>query len=183
MSESCASDLKGLCMPVEHTRITNVFGYRPRGGGAHHGLDIKVHVSDTIRVAFDSRVHIVENRGRRGYGKHVVICHDNGLETMYGHLPKQLANINQLVKAGEPIMLGDNTGYPTGSHLHSETRFLGTPISPTLMFDFEGQDTVAGSYTFRRTKGTSGTACSMASGKGLFCRVKRGDALSKVAAH
>ena len=144
-------------------------------------LDIKVYVGDTIRAAFDGKVRIVKNQGRRGYGKYVVIRHDNGLETVYGHLSKQLVDINQLVKAGEPIALGGNTGRSTGSHLHFETRFLGIPINPALMFDFEKQDIVADSYTFRKTKGTSGTARSMASGEGLFYKVKKGDTLSKIA--
>ena len=179
--ESYTFDLKGFCMPTEHTRITDVFGYRPRRRRAHYGLDIKVYVGHTIRAAFDGKVRIVKNQGRRGYGKYVVIRHDNGLETVYGHLSKQLVDINQLVKAGEPIALGGNTGRSTGSHLHFETRFLGIPINPALMFDFEKQDIVADSYTFRKTKGTSGTARSMASGEGLFYKVKKGDTLSKIA--
>ena len=40
--ESYTFDLKGFCMPTEHTRITDVFGYRPRRRRAHYGLDIKV---------------------------------------------------------------------------------------------------------------------------------------------
>ena len=88
--ESYTFDLKGFCMPTEHTRITDVFGYRPRRRRAHYGLDIKVYVGDTIRAAFDGKVRIVKNQGRRGYGKYVVIRHDNGLETVYGHLSKQL---------------------------------------------------------------------------------------------
>ena len=111
-------------MPTPNTRITDVFGYRPRRRRAHYGLDIKVYVGDTIRAAFDGKVRVVKNQGRRGYGKYVVIRHDNGLETVYGHLSKQLVDTNQLVKAGEPIALGGNTGRSTGSHLHFETRFL-----------------------------------------------------------
>ena len=175
-------DLTGFCMPTEHTRITDVFGYRPRRRRAHYGLDIKVYVGDTIRAAFDGKVRIVKNQGRRGYGKYVVIRHDNGLETVYGHLSKQLVDVNQRVKAGEPIALGGNTGRSTGSHLHFETRFLGIPINPALMFDFEKQDIVADSYTFQKTKGSSDKAKSMASGEGLFYKVKRGDTLSKIAA-
>ena len=115
-------------------------------------------------------------------GKYVVIRHDNGLETVYGHLSKQLVDTNQLVKAGEPIALGGNTGRSTGSHLHFETRFLGIPINPALMFDFEKQDIVADSYTFHKAKGSSGTARSMASGEGLFYKVKKGDTLGRIAA-
>ena len=148
--ESYTFDLKGFCMPTEHTRITDVFGYRPRRRRAHYGLDIKVYVGDTIRAAFDGKVRIVKNQGRRGYGKYVVIRHDNGLETVYGHLSKQLVDINQLVKAGEPIALGGNTGRSTGSHLHFETRFLGEVINPEFMFDFPNQDIVSDSYLFVR---------------------------------
>ena len=147
----------------------------------HYGLDVKVFIGDTIRAAFDGKVRVVKNQGRRGYGKYIVIRHDNGLETVYGHLSKQIVEINQLVKAGEPIALGGNTGRSTGSHLHFETRFLGIPINPALMFDFEKQDIVADHYTFTKTKTSKGTARSMASGEGLFYKVKSGDTLSKIA--
>ena len=115
----------------------------------HNGLDIKVYIGDTIRAAFDGRVRMVKYE-RRGYGKYVVIRHDNGLETIYGHLSKQIVDEDQYVKAGDPIGLGGNTGRSTGSHLHFETRFLGEVINPEFMFDFPNQDIVADSYLFVR---------------------------------
>lgn len=180
--ESYTFDLTGFCMPTTNTRITDVFGYRPRRRRVHNGLDVKVYVGDTIRAAFDGKIRVVKNQGRRGYGKYIVIRHDNGLETVYGHLSKQLVDTDQLVKAGEPIGLGGNTGRSTGSHLHFETRFLGVPIDPALMFDFEKQDIVADSYTFRRAKGNSGTTRNVASGEGMFYKVKKGDTLGRIAA-
>ena len=174
--DSFRIDLTGFCMPTEHTKINDVFGYRPRRRRAHYGLDVKVYVGDTIRSAFDGKVRVVQNQGRRGYGKYIVIRHDNGLETIYGHLSKQLVKPEQLVKAGEPIGLGGNTGRSTGSHLHFETRFLGIAIDPALMFNFEKQDIVADTYTFEKNK--KGKA-----GKGdLFYKVKKGDTLSRIAA-
>ena len=85
-----------------------------------------------------------------GYGKYIVIRHTNGLETIYGHLSKQLVAENQTVKAGEPIGLGGNTGRSTGSHLHFETRLCGKALNPALMFDFRAQDIVADSYMFHK---------------------------------
>ena len=114
-------DLTGFHMPTPSTKITSPFG--PRWRRMHNGLDLKVNIGDTIVAAFDGKVRIVKYE-RRGYGKYVVIRHDNGLETVYGHLSKQLVEENQLVKAGEVIGLGGNTGRSTGSHLHFETRFL-----------------------------------------------------------
>ncbi len=178
--ESYTFDLTEFCMPTHQTRITDVYGYRPRRRRMHYGLDVKVYVGDTIRAAFTGKVRIVKNYGRRGYGKMILIRHDNGLETVYGHLSKQLVKENQLVRAGEVIGLGGNTGRSTGSHLHFETRFLGIPINPASMFDFEKQDIVADTYTFHKHKSSSGQR-QTASGEGLFYKVKKGDTLSKIA--
>ena len=129
LPDSCVFDLTDFAMPTTNTRITDVFGYRPRRRRLHNGLDVKVYIGDTIRSAFSGKVRIVKDQGRRrGYGKYIVIRHDNGLETVYGHLSKQLVKEEQLVKAGEPIGLGGNTGRSTGSHLHFETRFLGVAL-------------------------------------------------------
>ena len=181
--DSYTFDLTGFCMPTSNTRITDIFGYRPRRRRVHNGLDIKVLVGDTIRAAFDGKVRIVKNQGRRrGYGQYIVIRHDNGLETVYGHLSKQLVSEEQLVKAGDVIGLGGNTGRSTGSHLHFETRFLGIPIDPALMFDFEKQDIVADSYTFHKGKTKATTARAVAAGEGLFYKVKKDDTLGRIAA-
>ena len=175
-------DLTGFHMPTPSTKITSPFG--PRWRRMHNGLDLKVNIGDTIVAAFDGKVRIVKYE-RRGYGKYVVIRHDNGLETVYGHLSKQLVEENQLVKAGEVIGLGGNTGRSTGSHLHFETRFLGIAINPIYMFDFPKQDIVADTYTFRRTQGSSKRAGShdtqVADGTIRYHKVKSGDTLSRIA--
>ena len=174
-------DLTGFHMPTPSTKITSPFG--PRWRRMHNGLDLKVNIGDTIVAAFDGTVRIVKYE-RRGYGKYVVIRHDNGLETVYGHLSKQLVEENQLVKAGEVIGLGGNTGRSTGSHLHFETRFLGIAINPIYMFDFPKQDIVADTYTFRRTQGSKRAGShdtQVADGTIRYHKVKSGDTLSRIA--
>ena len=174
-------DLTGFHMPTPSTKITSPFG--PRWRRMHNGLDLKVNIGDTIVAAFDGKVRIVKYE-RRGYGKYVVIRHDNGLETVYGHLSKQLVEENQLVKAGEVIGLGGNTGRSTGSHLHFETRFLGIAINPIYMFDFPKQDIVADTYTFRRTQGSKRAGShdtQVADGTIRYHKVKSGDTLSRIA--
>ncbi|NLZ72283.1 MAG: peptidoglycan DD-metalloendopeptidase family protein [Bacteroidales bacterium] len=175
--EEYTIDLTGFCMPTPHTRITSRFG--PRWRRMHNGLDIKVYTGDTIVAAFDGKIRIVKYE-RRGYGKYVVIRHDNGLETIYGHLSKQLVKENQRVVAGEPIGLGGNTGRSTGSHLHFETRFLGIAINPELLFDFPNQDIVADSYTFKGRGAANRNA--VASSAASYYKVKRGDTLGRIAA-
>ena len=140
--DSFAIDCSSFVYPIaidSMARITSKYG--PRRRRMHNGLDIKVYIGDTIRAAFSGKVRMVKYE-RRGYGKYVVIRHENGLETVYGHLSKQIVDENQYVEAGEPIGLGGNTGRSTGSHLHFETRFLGQAINPALLFDFEKQDIV-----------------------------------------
>ena len=179
--ETYTIDLTGFHMPTPSTKITSPFG--PRWRRMHNGLDLKVNIGDTIVAAFDGKVRVVKYE-RRGYGKYVVIRHDNGLETVYGHLSKQLVEENQLVKAGEPIGLGGNTGRSTGSHLHFETRFLGIAINPIYMFDFPKQDIVADTYTFRKAKGVNRAGShdtQVADGAIRYHKVKSGDTLSRIA--
>ena len=179
--ETYTIDLTGFHMPTPSTKITSPFG--PRWRRMHNGLDLKVNIGDTIVAAFDGKVRIVKYE-RRGYGKYVVIRHDNGLETDYGHLSKQLVEENQLVKAGEVIGLGGNTGRSTGSHLHFETRFLGIAINPVYMFDFPKQDIVADTYTFRKTKSVKRAGShdtQVADGTIRYHKVKSGDTLSRIA--
>ena len=175
-------DMTGFCMPTTNTKITSKFG--PRRRRMHNGIDVKVYIGDTIRAAFGGKVRMVKYE-RRGYGKYVVIRHENGLETIYGHLSKQLVNEDQYVEAGEVIGLGGNTGRSTGSHLHFETRFLGQAINPALLFDFEKQDIVTDSYLFMKGKNryrrtNSSAVASSGNGDVQYYKVRRGDSLSRI---
>ena len=148
LPDSFRISLKNFCMPTTNRVLTSNFG--ARWGRQHKGLDIKVYIGDTIRAAFDGKVRVVRYEGR-GYGKYVVIRHDNGLETYYAHMSKQLVEEDQEVRAGDPIGLGGNTGRSTGSHLHFETRLCGVALNPAILFDFRNQDVVDDSYMFRKS--------------------------------
>ena len=67
----------------------------------------------------------------------MVVRHDNGLETLYGHLNKILVKPDQKIKAGQAVGMGGNTGRSTGYHLHLEFRYLGNPINPNDIVDFQ----------------------------------------------
>ena len=139
-------DVTGYVAPVKG-KLVSAFGYRPRFGRMHRGVDLDLNVGDTVVAAFDGRVRITKFE-RRGYGYYVVLRHDNGLETVYGHLSRFLVKPDQYVKAGQPIALGGNTGRSTGPHLHFETRFMGMALNPASIIDFENYVTHKDVYTF-----------------------------------
>lgn len=142
-------DVSGYVHPLRTSIVTSQYGYRPRFGRMHKGIDLSLQVGDTVVAAFDGKVRLTKFE-RRGYGYYVVIRHDNGMETVYGHLSGFLVKPNQRVKAGQPIALGGNTGRSTGPHLHFETRFLGMAINPMAIIDFENSVTHKDIFTFEK---------------------------------
>ena len=113
--------------------VTSSFGWRKNR--MHKGTDIKVQVGDSIRAAWGGQIRIV-GWDPRGYGYFVVVRHDNGLETVYGHLSRPLVDEYEMVPSGYVLGLGGNTGRSTGSHLHFEIRYLGEAIDPAKVIDF-----------------------------------------------
>jgi len=131
--DSFRIDVSSFVMPIKGY-VTSPYG--PRGRRFHYGTDLKLQVGDTIYAAFDGKVRVKQYEGK-GYGYHLVLRHPNGLETVYGHLSGYLVGQDENVYAGQPIALGGNTGRSTGPHLHFEFRFLGQPINPAEIIDFD----------------------------------------------
>lgn len=150
-------DLNEFVMPLKRKHVTSSYGYRRRFGRMHYGTDLALSIGDTVRAAFSGKVRISSYEGR-GYGNYVVIRHPNGLETVYGHLHRSMVREGMIVKAGQPIALGGNTGRSTGPHLHFEARFMGHPINPEELFDFEEGVPRLDVYTFRKSSATAGAA-------------------------
>lgn len=182
LPDSFRIDLRGYVMPTTNTKITDIFGYRPRRRRVHNGLDIKVQRGDTIYAAFDGKVRITAYQ-RRGYGHYILIRHNNGIETLYAHLTKKLVTVNQDVKAGDPIGLGGNTGRSSGAHLHFETLLLGKALNPALFFDFKNQKTTSDTYLYRRpgSKYIENGKVKVAGPEPKYHKVKPGETIGKIA--
>ena len=179
LPDSFRIDVSSFVIPAEG-KITSKYGMRKKR--FHYGTDLKVKTGDTIRAAFDGKVR-VRKYERKGYGYYLVLRHHNGLETVYGHLSKYLVVQDQVVKAGEPIGLGGNTGRSSGSHLHFECRFMGQPINPEQIVDFANYCTYDDVYVYKKkTSGKVTTSLASAGGGGVqYHRVKSGDTLSGIA--
>ena len=112
--------------------VYSKFGYRHRR--RHQGVDLPLKTGTPVYAAFDGKVRI--SKRYKGYGNLVVLRHDNGLETFYGHLSKIYVKEDQWVNAGTIIGLGGSTGRSTGPHLHFETRYKGYAFDPQWLIDF-----------------------------------------------
>ena len=146
-------DVRHYVMPIKGNYVTSHYGWRPQFGRTHKGIDLRSAVGDTVYSAFSGRVRLTRFE-RGGYGFYVIVRHENGLETVYGHLSRFLVKPDQYVKAGQPIALSGNTGRSTGPHLHFETRFMGYAINPEAIFDFANRCTHTDTYTFTKSNYT-----------------------------
>ena len=156
--------------------VTSGFGWRRNR--MHKGTDIKVQVGDSIRSAWGGQVRIV-GWDPRGYGYFAVVRHDNGLETVYGHLSRPLVDEYEMVPAGYVLGLGGNTGRSTGSHLHWEIRYLGEAMNPATIVNFEtGKLRNADEYVIG-IKAMKQARAEAAARK--YHKVRQGDTLSGIA--
>ncbi len=94
----------------------------------HNGVDLAASAGSAV---FPAKAGSVVSSGwEGGYGRMVVIRHDDGLETRYAHLSKSLVKAGDTVEAGQPIAEVGSTGRSTGPHLHFEVRRNGRAIDP-----------------------------------------------------
>ena len=129
-------------------RVTSKYG--PRRRRIHQGTDIDLETGDPVYATFDGRVRVT-TYVRGGYGNLVILRHDNGLETYYGHLSEISVKPNEWVTAGQVIGKGGNTGRSTGSHLHFEMRYKGQTFDPERLIDFSTGTLRRETFLLKRT--------------------------------
>jgi murein DD-endopeptidase MepM/ murein hydrolase activator NlpD len=118
--------------PLDNCPTTSHFGWRWKRW--HKGTDLDLETGDPVYSVFDGIVRVAGVHS--GYGKCIVVRHYNGLETLYGHLSRINLEANTIVKAGDMIGLGGNSGRSSGSHLHFETRYEGNQFDPENIYKF-----------------------------------------------
>jgi len=123
------SNICNFIWPVRG-RVTSPFGPRVLNGRKefHAGIDIGGPTGTNIVAAEGGRVSYAGYM--RGYGNVIVLSHDGGYSTVYGHNSVNLVKKGQYVKKGSIIGKVGRTGNATGPHLHFETRLSGKPVNP-----------------------------------------------------
>jgi murein DD-endopeptidase MepM/ murein hydrolase activator NlpD len=95
----------------------------------HRAIDIGVRLGSAV-LASDSGFVVLVANDDYGYGKHVMVNHGNGFETLYAHLSTILVSPGQTISKGQAIGLSGSTGHSTGPHLHFEVRYYGQQLNP-----------------------------------------------------
>lgn len=113
-------------------RLTSPFGYRndPFTGARsfHSGIDLAAPIGTSVKATLDGR--IAETGFNRIFGNYVIITHDRGYQSLYGHLSAIYVKRGQYVTQGAIVGAVGNTGYSTGPHLHLSIYKNGSLINP-----------------------------------------------------
>jgi len=175
--------------------VTSRFGRRRRG--PHRGLDLDLVIGDYVRSVLPGKVRFVGYS--RGHGKTVVVRHANDIETVYAHLSAYTIKTNDIIKEGQIIGFGGNTGNSRGSHLHLEVRYKGVCIHPEYVFNFDGSKKINGQElwvtngwksprmhsSYRKSKikplASKEVAVDFQKNEPKYHKIRRGDTLSELA--
>jgi murein DD-endopeptidase MepM/ murein hydrolase activator NlpD len=124
-----------LASPLAFSRVSSGFKMRfhpiLQTWRAHLGVDYAAPTGTPVRSI---GVGVVESAGNLGgYGKAVVVKHNNGHSTVYAHLSQMSVRRGQSVTQGQTIGKVGATGLATGPHLHFEFRVNGKHQDPLVM--------------------------------------------------
>ncbi len=125
-----------LMWPSDTTYISDHYGYRihPITGEnkLHAGMDIGAPMGSPVYAAESGTV--LSSGWISGYGNAVVIMHDNGLQTLTGHMSSLNVSAGQRVNRGDVVGYCGSTGNSTGPHVHFEVRVNGETVDPIGYF-------------------------------------------------
>lgn len=120
--------------PVEYRGITSKFGNRTHPivnkREYHPGTDLKAAMKTPVHATADGVIEFAALHKSSGYGRLIIIHHNYGFRTYFGHLKEIKVKSGQFVKKGELIALSGSSGLSNGPHLHYEVRFLQQALNP-----------------------------------------------------
>jgi murein DD-endopeptidase MepM/ murein hydrolase activator NlpD len=118
--------------PLEAVEISSPYG--ERGAKFHQGIDLRAKVGTHVLAAAAGEVVYVGSK-IKGYGRMVVLKHENGFYTVYAHHSKNLVKMGNKVEQGQTIALSGKSGRSHGAHLHFELRRGAQSIDPEYAFN------------------------------------------------
>ncbi len=102
----------------------------------HYGVDVVADHDAVIKATMEGTVIIATFTLETGYT--IGIQHGQNIISIYKHNSRLLKEQGSKVEAGEAIaIIGDTGLYSTGTHLHFELWFNGSPVNPTDFIVFQ----------------------------------------------
>jgi murein DD-endopeptidase MepM/ murein hydrolase activator NlpD len=115
--------------PLKNVDVSSHYGHR--GRKFHQGVDFRANIGTPVLAANDGVVVYVGSR-IRGYGRMIVLKHQDGFYSVYAHHSKNLVKVGKQVGRGEKIALSGRSGRASGPHLHFEIRRGVESIDPVI---------------------------------------------------
>lgn len=132
-----------LDWPVDEARFSRGFiAAAARRKRPHWGIDL-ANTKGTPILASEGGTVIYAGREFKGYGRLIVIEHNDEWATLYSHLDKITVEEGQIVKKGQEIGKMGRTGRATGVHLHFEVRHHRQPVNPLAYLPQNGSTNIA----------------------------------------
>jgi murein DD-endopeptidase MepM/ murein hydrolase activator NlpD len=120
--------------PIKFEGITSSFGWRInpilKKREFHPGIDLRAKIGTPIHATANGLVEYASFHKTSGYGNLIIIEHNFGFKTIFGHLSKIIVKQGDFVKKGDIIGYTGNSGLSNGPHLHYEIRYLGIILNP-----------------------------------------------------
>jgi len=118
--------------PTDIKNVTSIFGMRMHPIYQrmifHQGIDLSGTTGTKLYSPADGRVFYRDVI--RGYGKVVIIKHEEGYSSVFAHLSRYNVRMGEWVDQGEVIGYMGATGRVTGPHLHFEMRRYDRAVDP-----------------------------------------------------
>lgn len=129
------SDIPDFQLPV-HAPLSSAFGMRrdPFTGQArfHKGIDLAAPEGMAVVPALPGKV--LAAGYARGYGNAVLVEHEGGIRTRYGHLAAIHVKAGDVITSENTLGTVGSTGRSTGPHLHFEVMRMGQPVDPMMSY-------------------------------------------------
>ena len=126
--------------PVEYQGLTSNFGYRihpVRGERKFHaGADLRAKTGTPVYATADGVVEWAAYHKSSGLGNLVILHHNFGFDTIYGHLDRFAVKPGTFVRKGDLIAYSGNTGLSSGPHLHYEIRHIQRRLDPKAFMEW-----------------------------------------------
>jgi hypothetical protein len=114
----------GFIWPADYPLVQGMWAGHPRG------IDIGVPYGQPVHATRDGRVIFAGGETCCNYGLFVIVEHDDGFSSLYGHFSRIDVKFGDPVRQGEQLGLSGDTGKAFGPHVHFELHLNGAVVDP-----------------------------------------------------